>query len=117
MYTCGCKLGLSKYAQVMMCNVYNNTGPRCPFCSCETLSRASCLLVGSDTKAFFAVPLLDALPDGATLTAILVCGAHFIFKKVDRQVKKERHCLRASMKICGVTFWFAAYSAAVGLGF
>ena len=117
MYTCGCKLGLSKYAQVMMCNVYNNTGPRCPFCSCETLSRASCLLVGADTKAFFAVPLLDALPDGAILTTILVCGAQFISKKIDRQVRKDNSFRRALWKTCAFTLWFAGYSVAVGLGF
>ncbi|CAE8624913.1 unnamed protein product, partial [Polarella glacialis] len=68
MYDCGCVLALSKWGQVKPCNVF--TGPhRCPWCSCSGLA---CIFVGSDSKAFRGVPLLDLVPDGCFLTVITV---------------------------------------------
>ncbi|CAK9092473.1 Pentatricopeptide repeat-containing protein [Durusdinium trenchii] len=91
MYSCGCRLALSKFGQVETCNIYWPDQPpehKCPWCTCQGIA---CIFVASDAKAFRGVLLLDMLPDGFIVTLVTVLVLYFTFKAVDRFLRR-RNC-------------------------
>lgn len=86
MFRCGCFPAMSKQAQVAPCNIYkvNATDPEsvqpCPWCSC---SGFPCVFVGSDSKAFRGMFLLDLIPDGTFLTVFMVLAVRKAWMKLD----------------------------------
>lgn len=119
MYDCGCRLAMSKWGQVEMCNVFDDDLDgavevhRCPWCSCAGIS---CILVGSDRKAFNNMFLLDLLPDGCFITALTVVALSLSFKRVERLSlhMKWRLLGTSLLKTSIAVLWFVVYCLIMG---
>lgn len=117
MYHCGCQLALSKWGQLETCNVYDpmhHTRPHlCPWCNC---AGPACMLVGSDTRAFRGIFLLDLLPDGCFVTVLTVLVLLPSWNALDKLGKRPSFGFR-SISLCKAllaAIWFAAYALAMG---
>ncbi|CAK8987649.1 unnamed protein product [Durusdinium trenchii] len=116
MYSCGCRLALSKFGQVETCNIYWPDQPpehKCPWCTCQGIA---CIFVASDAKAFRGVLLLDMLPDGFIVTLVTVLVLYFTFKAVDRFLRRRNcgDCAIAAVKTATAISWFVLYCLAFG---
>eukprot|EP00746_Dinoflagellata_sp_MGD_P127464 gnl/MRDRNA2_/MRDRNA2_62031_c0_seq1.p1 gnl/MRDRNA2_/MRDRNA2_62031_c0~~gnl/MRDRNA2_/MRDRNA2_62031_c0_seq1.p1 ORF type:complete len:378 (+),score=50.11 gnl/MRDRNA2_/MRDRNA2_62031_c0_seq1:85-1218(+) len=131
MYGCGCLPGASKKHMVAPCNIYkvNATDPEgvqpCPWCSCSGLP---CIFVGSDTKAFRGIFLLDVLPDGFFITLFMVLAVSKAWARLDHLANKDKQLPKdangySPVNVSGVWFvakaafslaWFLCYSVIFG---
>lgn len=115
MFKCGCVLAATKRGQVSPCNIFRNVALKlqCPWCTCEGFP---CIFVGSDTKAFRDVPLLDTLPDGCLLTVFVVVVLHLSWSRLDRtRFAKDGHTSSVFIAKAMVTVsWFFIYTVSVG---
>lgn len=119
MFHCGCLPASSKQAMVAPCNIYkvNATDPDgvqpCPWCSC---SGFPCVFVGSDTKAFRGIFLLDVIPDGTCLTIFIVLALRKSWIALDHLANKHKRLPKdangySPVAVSGVWFGAKAISA------
>jgi len=115
MYSCGCRLALSKSGQVETCNIFDHSPGvhKCPWCSCSGIA---CIFVAYDTKTFRGVFLLDLLPDGFFVTIFTVIFLYFTWRAVDMAATRYKLPLATVLvsQALLALVWFVAFCLIMG---